>query len=652
MKSVVPAGRKRVVIDRVRPEIDGGRHPVKRIVGDTVVVDADIVADGHDEIAAVISWRSPDSRRRRESPLSLSTNDLWQGEFTVDTLGVYEYTVIAWIDHFATWRSGLAKKHDAGVAEETDLAIGAALVSEALPRAGKKDAPRLGALAAALADSSKSLDERVRLAETDEIAQAMHRAADRSCASEYRHVLRVRVNRQRARFSAWYEMFPRSAGRATTHGTFLDVIERLPRVARMGFDILYLPPVHPIGTTKRKGRNNALVAKTSDPGSPWAIGGDEGGHTSIHPQLGTEADFRLLVERAHSYQIEIALDIAFQCSPDHPWVTEHPEWFISRPDGSIQYAENPPKKYEDIYPLNFETVDWEALWRELKNVFLYWIELGVKVFRVDNPHTKSFPFWEWLIAEILDVDNEVIFLAEAFTRPKRMYRLAKAGFTQSYTYFTWRNSPAELREYLTELTESEPREFFQPNFWPNTPDILHEDLQGGVDAAFRARLVLAATLSSSFGIYGPAFECLEYQPRESGSEEYLNSEKYEIRDWDSRLPAPLESFVTRINKIRRHNPALQDTNNLRFHAVDNDQLLCFSKRTGDNTVLVCVSMDYANPQSGWVEFSPAAVGYHERPPFVVRDLLTQVTYTWREYWNFIRLDPTVSPVHVFVLDRP
>lgn len=650
MKPTGHAGQRRVVVDRVFPEVDGGRHPIKRVQGDTVDIEADIVADGHDRISAVVAWRTAGSRSWKERPLQLVTNDRWHGEFDVEVLGFYEYTVIAWIDHFGSWLEGLTKKHDAAVVEEADLAIGAALIADGAARARGRDRSRLEARAVELADAKRSLDERVGIALEASLAETMGRAPDRENAATYRNTLRVWVDRTRARFSAWYELFPRSCGRATEYGSFSDVMERLPSVAQMGFDVVYLPPIHPIGTTKRKGRNNALVAGAADPGSPWAIGGPEGGHRDIHPKLGTVEEFRALVERARTYRMEIALDIAFQCSPDHPWVTEHPQWFVHRPDGTIQYAENPPKKYEDIYPLNFETEDWEALWAELKAVFEYWIEQGVKIFRVDNPHTKSFPFWEWLIAEIRAGDPEVIFLAEAFTRPKRMYRLAKAGFTHSYTYFTWRNSPAELREYLTELTEGEAREFFRPNFWPNTPDILHEDLQSGLTSVFKARFALAATLSSNYGIYGPAFECVEYRPREEGSEEYLDSEKYQIRDWTKKQPCPLEGFITRINTIRRENPALQETNNIRFHTVDNDKLLCFSKRSGDNTILVCVNMDYENVQAGWIEFSPAAVGYRQHPPFVVRDLLTDVSYTWREYWNFIRLDPAVSPVHIFVLE--
>jgi starch synthase (maltosyl-transferring) len=431
------------------------------------------------------------------------------------------------------------------------------------------------------------------------------------------------------------------------------VVARLPYVAQLGFDVLYLPPIHPIGRINRKGRNNALVAGSEDPGSPWAIGSHEGGHTAIHPELGILEDFRELVERAKSYQIEIAMDIAFQCAPEHPWVAEHPEWFVSRPDGSIQFAENPPKKYEDIYPLNFETEAWESLWAELKQVFEYWMDQGVRIFRVDNPHTKSFPFWEWLIDELHQRDPGVIFLAEAFTRPKRMNRLAKSGFTQSYTYFTWRNQPNELRDYLTELTQGEAREFFRPNFWPNTPDILHEELQQGTRATFLVRLALAATLSSNFGMYGPVYELLLREPRGPGIEEYIDSEKYQIHQWDLEAGHSIAPFIRRLNEIRHDNRALQRNNHLQFHTCDNPAILCYSKHTEDldNVVLVCANMDYRTTQEGLVEFSPPAVGAGGTLPFVVRDLVSDIAYTWREYWNYIKLDPHRAPVHIFRLEQ-
>ncbi len=625
-----------------------------------MLVNADILADGHDVVRGVIRYRRRGGRTWHELPLEPVGNDLWTGQFSVDRVGPWEYSIRAWVDHARTWRSGLQKKHEAAVATETDLQIGAALVAEAVGRARGTDAERMEALARLLGNEALSLDRRVAEALDPESETLVDRYPDLSCATTLDHPIPVRVDRERAGFSAWYELFPRSTGvsadkngRPVRHGTLQDVINRLPEIARMGFDIVYLPPIHPIGTTKRKGRNNSTEAVPGDPGSPWAIGSDEGGHTAIHPELGSEADFQELVDRVRSYQMEVALDIAFQCSPDHPWVREHPRWFVHRPDGSIQYAENPPKKYEDIYPINFETEDWEALWIELREVFLYWISHGVQVFRVDNPHTKSFPFWDWAIESIQQDHPEVIFLAEAFTRPKRMYRLAKGGFTQSYTYFTWRNSPEELRQYLTELTHDHPREYFRPNFWPNTPDILHEDLQTGGRAAFVARLVLAATLSSNYGIYGPAFELMEHEPVRPGSEEYLHSEKYEIRVWNTEDPRSIAPVISRVNAIRRANRALQSNRHLRFHNVDNPNLLCYSKcdDTGDNVILVCVNMDYHARQGGWVEFSPPAVGLDGPLPFVVRDLLSGRSWTWSDYWNFIELDPQETPAHVFVLER-
>ncbi|MFW5695046.1 MAG: alpha-1,4-glucan--maltose-1-phosphate maltosyltransferase [Alkalispirochaeta sp.] len=655
------AGRRRVVIDDVWPQIDAGRFPIKRIQGEKIDIFADILADGHDLIRAVVRHRRAAGRTWKEVLLQPVGNDRYHGAFSVSEIGYHEYTVEAWIDHFESWSTGLRKKHDAAVASDMDLRIGAELIEEAAGRAKGKDVATLKQIAEEIVNPKVNLDLRVARALSDETDTLVQKYPDRSHATRYDRELRVWVDRERAEFSAWYELFPRSASDMPgRHGTFRDVIERLPYVARLGFDVLYLPPIHPIGHTKRKGANNALEAGPSDPGSPWAIGSEAGGHDAIHPELGTLKEFRELVERTRSYQMEIALDIAFQCSPDHPWVTEHPEWFVRRPDGSIQFAENPPKKYEDIYPLNFETPQWEELWQALKGVFDHWIAQGVRVFRVDNPHTKSFPFWEWLIETIHQDHPEALFLAEAFTRPKRMYRLAKGGFSQSYTYFTWRNSPGELTEYLTELTNGEPAEFFRPNFWPNTPDILHEDLQTGRRAAFQVRLALAATLSSNYGIYGPAFELMDHVPRDPGGEEYRDSEKYQIRDWkwdwsvDAAIndPRSLAPFISRVNAIRRSNPALHRNSGLKFHNVDNRSLICFSKTNPerDNVIFVCANMDYDHTQAGFVEFSPPAVGLPHQPPFVVRDLLAGTVYTWREYWNFVELDPNKLPVHIFTLE--
>jgi starch synthase (maltosyl-transferring) len=448
-------------------------------------------------------------------------------------------------------------------------------------------------------------------------------------------------------------MFPRSAaGKPGLHGTFDDCIRRLPYVAGMEFDILYLPPIHPIGTTHRKGKNNAVECGPGEPGSPWAIGSDEGGHKAIHPALGTIAEFRKLVTAAQQHGLAIALDIAFQCSPDHPYVKEHPDWFQHRSDGSIRYAENPPKEYQDIYPFDFESKDWRALWAELKSVFEYWIGQGVTLFRVDNPHTKPFAFWEWLMAELHRDYPEVILLAEAFTRPKIMDHLARIGFSQSYTYFTWRNSKRELTEYMTELTKTEVAEYFRPNLWPNTPDILHAYLQQGGRPAFAARLVLAATLAANYGIYGPAYELADNKPLTPGSEEYLNSEKYEIRQWDIERSDSLRELIKRVNMSRRANPALQSNRGLVFHDIENDRLLCYSKATDDkdNVVLIIVNLDPFNAQSGWTALNLNALGLSPGQTYVAHDLLTGTQHVWKDERNFVEISPRRQPAHLFVID--
>jgi starch synthase (maltosyl-transferring) len=475
---------------------------------------------------------------------------------------------------------------------------------------------------------------------------------DRSDATTYSRELAVVVDLERARFSTWYEMFPRSCAAVPgQHGTFKDCEARLPYIAQMGFDVLYLPPIHPIGDVHRKGRNNAPEAAAGDPGSPWAIGSAAGGHMAVHPQLGTLADFRQLVAKAREYGIAIALDIAFQCAPDHPYVREHPDWFRWRPDGTVQYAENPPKKYEDIYPFHFETAQWQGLWEELKRVVCFWMAQGVRVFRVDNPHTKPLPFWEWLITSIKSTDPDVIFLSEAFTRPKVQYQLAKHGFTQSYTYFAWRHTKEELTRYFTELTGTAVREYFGPNLWPNTPDILTESLQHGGRPAFMARLVLAATLGASYGIYGPAFELCEHRPRLEGSEEYLDSEKYQLRHWDLDHPDSLKDFIARVNRIRRDNPALQSNHGLRFHPVDHPELLCFSKSTADrsNTVVVVVNLSPYHTHGGWVELQLEALGVDATQPYQMHDELSNARYLWHGARNYIELQPHSVPAHIFRL---
>ncbi len=645
-------GRRRVVIERVSPEIDAGRFAIKRTVGEPVVVEADVFTDGHDAIACVLRERHEDAAEWRDVPMEPLVNDRWRGEFTVTALGRHRYTVLAWIDRFGSWRNELAKRvQPADI--ELALQSGALMLQEAATRAPDADAERLSTWMQALRTPG-DVPEKQRLALDAELAQVMARHDARCHATAYARELEVIVDPERARFSAWYELFPRSCVREPCeHGTLAQVEAHLPEIAAMGFDVLYLPPVHPVGRTNRKGPNNAPEAGPEDPGSPWAIGAEEGGHKSVHPQLGSPEDLRRLALHARELGIELALDVAFQCSPDHPYVREHPEWFRWRPDGTVQYAENPPKKYQDIFPFDFETEHWEALWAELESVFDFWIAHGVRTFRVDNPHTKPFGLWERIITDIKRRHPDTVFLAEAFTRPKVMYRLAKLGFTQSYTYFTWRNTKEELTRYLTDLTRTEVREYFRPNLWPNTPDILNEYLQFGGRPAFMARLVLAATLGASYGVYGPAFELIENKPREPGSEEYLDSEKYQIRQWDLRRPESLRDFMARINRIRREHAPLHQDANLEFHPIDNDSLICYSKRSADGThvVLVIVNLDPYHVQSGWVDLPLAALGLDPVRPFQVHDLLSGARYLWNGPRNYVELDPQAVPAHVLYLRR-
>jgi starch synthase (maltosyl-transferring) len=622
---------ERVVIRGVKPELECGRFAIKRVVGETVVVEADIFADGHDAIAGVVRYRHEDEEPWAEVPMEALVNDRWRAEFPVEKLGQYIYTITAWIDPFQTWYKDFQKRIAANQDVRVDLQIGAALLKAAGERATGADAKKL--LHAARNLKIEDVDER--------LAVLTFRYADRTNASHYRE-LRVTIDPIRARFSSWYEMFPRSCG------TFKDCECVLPEIAEMGFDVLYFPPIHPIGRTHRKGKNNSRQATPGAPGSPWAIGAEEGGHKAIHPELGTLQDFRHLVSAARSNGMDIALDLAYQCSPDHPYVKEHPEWFRWRPDRTIQYAENPPKKYEDIYPFEFDSRHWRALWDELKSVVEFWIEQGVRIFRVDNPHTKPFDFWEWMIRDLKKKHPDLILLSEAFTRPNIMYRLAKLGFTQSYTYFTWRNTKKELMEYFTELTQTEVAEFFRPNLWPNTPDILHEYLQRGGRPAFMARLVLAATLSANYGIYGPAYELCENVPRESGSEEYLYSEKYEIKHRNLYDPASLRPFISRVNAIRKENAALQSNNHLQFHYIDNDQIICYSKRTADkqNAIVTIVNLDPVWTQSGFVELPVEDLGIDVRHPYRMVDLLTGAKFTWQGTRNYVELRPNEVPAHI------
>lgn len=642
-------GRRRVVIEGVYPEIDGGRFPIKRTVGENVVVRADVFSDGHDVLSVVLRYRFSDDSVWQETPMRPAVNDRWEGRFGVGRIGIYEYSIQGWVDRFLTWHRDLKKRVVAGQETAVDLLVGADLVQEAAERATAADRDRLSQWARRL-QKEEALHHAKQIGEDEELVLLMQRNASRDFAVTYDRRLQVTVDRKRAGFSAWYEMFPRSASdEPGKHGTLRDVEARLPYVSAMGFDVLYLPPIHPIGESFRKGANNVEQAEEGDVGSPWAIGSAAGGHKAIHPQLGTLDDFRRLVAAAEKVGIEIAMDIALQCSPDHPYVKEHPEWFRRRPDGTIQYSENPPKKYQDIYPFDFESNDWWNLWSELKSIFDFWIEQGVKVFRVDNPHTKPFDFWQWCVTEVKSAYPDVLFLAEAFTRPKIMHRLAKVGFSQSYTYFAWRNAKHELTEYVTALTRSELSEFFRPNFWPNTPDILTEYLQLGGRAAFMSRLVLAALLSPNYGIYGPVFEHGWNVPREPGSEEYLDSEKYEIHHHDWDRPDSLKAFIARINRLRHQYTALQTNNTLRFHKVDNDEIICFSKSAEDRSeiILVVVSLDPHHRQSGWVELPLDDFGLDVDHPCQVHDLLSDARFLWHGQRNYVELDPEIVPAHVF-----
>ncbi len=644
----------RVVIEGVRPEIDAGRFPIKRTVGEEVTVSADIFAEGHDMLASVVKHRAAGSDRWSEVAMLAKGNDRWSATFRVPAIGRHEYTVEAWIDRFGTWLRDLSKKVDAGQDVASELLEGAELVRHAADRAGGPEGDWLQRRTEMLREGDQAA--RVAAARDPQLAAAMAHYPDRDGSRTYERVLGIVVERERARYGAWYEMFPRSASTEPgKHGSFRDVEALLPYVASMGFDVLYLPPIHPIGKSFRKGPNNTLHAGANDPGSPWGIGSDEGGHKAIHPQLGTFDDFERLIGAAGKLGIEIAMDIAFQASPDHPYVREHPEWFRHRPDGTIKYAENPPKKYQDIYPIDFESSDWRALWNELRDVFLFWVDRGIKIFRVDNPHTKPFPFWDWVIAEVQARDPEVIFLSEAFTRPKVMRRLAKGGYTQSYSYFTWRNTKQELIEYFTELTQTESAEYMRPNLFANTPDILPEYLQYGGRAAFQVRAVLAATLGATYGIYGPPFELCVGQAVRHGSEEYRDSEKYQVSHWNRDDPASLREYIARLNTIRRENPALHHDRNLQFFPSDNDQILFYGKITPDlsNIVLVAVNLDPHHVQSGWVRLPLSELGLptEHGESFQVHDLIGDARYLWHGESNFVLLDPAASPAQVFRVRR-
>ncbi len=651
------------MIERVSPQVDAGRFAVKRCVGDRLTVQADAFTDGHDRIRCRVRMRSLPDGAWRETEMRALGNDRWQADCAIDALGRHEYTVVAWVDAFHGWRHDLERRIEA---TDIDIAlrVGADLVAAAAARSAR-DGARPGA--GEEADDQRTLERAARalggdaplaqrrtLALSDELLDAMDRHPDRSRETVWSPALPLVSDPPLAGFSAWYELFPRSMSPVPgAHGTLRDVEAIVADVAAMGFDVLYLPPIHPIGRIHRKGPNNTLVAGPDDPGSPWAIGSDEGGHCAIHPELGTDEDLRALVGTCRRHGVELALDIAFQCAPDHPWVRAHPQWFQWRPDGTVQYAENPPKKYQDIYPLHFENEAHEALFEALASVFLHWIERGVTVFRVDNPHTKPFAFWEWAIARIKRDVPQAIFLSEAFTRPKVMHRLAKLGFSQSYTYFTWRNSREELGTYLEELSGAPGVDYFRPNFWPNTPDILHETLQTGGAPAFVVRLVLAATMTANYGVYGPAYQMLEHEPREPGSEEYRDAEKYQIRQRDLRGGDDLARLMTALNRIRRQHPALQQDRHAAVLETDNPQLFAFCKWSEDRAsrIVVVVNLDFRWTQSGFVTVLPAQVDTAAHEPFEVEDLLSGERYRWHPGANYVRLSPEAMPVHVLRVQR-
>lgn len=639
-------GKRRVIIENVQPRVDGGLYPAKRTVGERVDVTAAIYGDGHDHIRAEVLYKKEGAESWSLTELNQTFNDEWHASFYVIEKGKYLFTVQAWIDHFDTWYDGFKKKANAKVDVKVELMEGALL----LRTLGKTNKDIIS-LARKLEDTQK-YQAAVDLVLSDEFADVVHQNPLRENETKLGYEITIQVEHTKANYSAWYEFFPRSASlESGKHGTFADCIRLLPRISAMGFDVLYFPPIHPIGKINRKGKNNNVKSLPGEPGSPWAIGSDEGGHKSVLPALGTLSDFKKLVDEAKKQGIDVAMDIAFQCAPDHPYVSEHPEWFKQRPDGSIQYAENPPKKYQDIYPFNFETDNWKELWEELKSVFLFWMEQGITIFRIDNPHTKPIPFWHWVIAEVQKVNPDVIFLSEAFTRPKIMASLAKVGFTQSYTYFTWRVSKQELIDYVNDLVYGPSRNYFRPNFWPNTPDILPYHLQNQNENSFILRYALAATLSSNYGVYGPSYEFYENTPVE-GKEEYFNSEKYEIRQYDWKRTNRMTDIMSILNKIRKENPALQSTWNIQFCPIENSQLVAYLKATDDlsNIILVVVNLDSTRGQSGYVQLPKARLKLGDKINVKLHDLITDEYFTWIQEWNYVDLSPYKMPFHLFKLE--
>lgn len=640
--------QKRVIIENVSPQLNNGEFFIKRIIGEKVYVTADVLADGHDVIEAAIQYKHEKDKKWSETRMMSLGNDNFGGKFTLEKQGFYSYRVESWVDYALNWQHGIERKIADNQHVNSELLEGAEhYIKPLLAKVSATDKKYLNDLIKMFKDE-KQYQSAIAEAVSDKLKMIFKQNPTKFLANQSNE-LRVYVDRKKAVFSTWYEFFPRSASREKgKHGTFKDCEKLLPRIAKMGFDTLYFPPIHPIGEVNRKGKNNATTAQKDDVGSPWGIGSQYGGHKSIHPDLGSLADFKALIKEAKKYDIEIAMDFALQAAPDHPWVKEHPNWFKWRPDGTVQYAENPPKKYQDILPIYFESEDWKNLWNELLSCAMYWVEeCGIRIFRVDNPHTKPFYFWGWLINEIKKKYPDVLFLAEAFTRPKIMHELAKQGFSQSYTYYTWRNNKAELQEYLNELTKTEQREFFRPNFWPNTPDINPYPLQGANESMFLQKYFLAATLSSSIGIYGPVYEFM-ISDAVPGKEEYNNSEKYQIINWDWDYENKMMMLISKINHLRKEQSALQQTNNIEFCDTDNDQVMAYYKYddSKQNELLMIASLDPYYSKQTWVKLPLQSLGLHQGQPIRVTDLITGNSYIWNREWNFVELHPSL-PFHLF-----
>ncbi len=642
--------QRRVVIDYVSPSVNHGEFYIKRVINEIVNVQAHIMADGHDVLGASILYKHENGRTWSETRMAQTSNDEWQAAFFVNTQGFFEYKVQAWVDYALNWRHGLIRKINDGQHVASELLEGAAYLKALFKKVNKEDKSYLERLYK-LFTNADSYGEAIKQATAERLYQIFFKNPIKTLDNTTK-AYQVYVDRKKARFSTWYEFFPRSASKEKgIHGTFKDCEHLLPRIKNMGFDVVYLPPIHPIGEVNRKGKNNTTEAKEGDVGSTWGVGSKYGGHKDIHPELGPLEDFKALIQKAKDNNVEIAMDYALQAAPDHPWVKEHPSWFKWRPDGTVQYAENPPKKYQDILPIYWESKDYKALWQECLDVLCYWIDCGIHIFRVDNPHTKPFYFWNWIITEVKAKHPDVIFLAEAFTAPKVMQQLAKQGYTQSYTYFTWRESKHEIIEYIEELTTSELSEYMQPNFWPNTPDINPYHLQGANEAKHMQRYALAATLSSSIGIYGPVFEYMLSNPL-PGKEEYLNSEKFQITHYDWSIQNKLISIISKINYIRHHNEALQQTNNIKFCYIENSNLLAFYKWNQDKTnqVFVIISLDEHNTQQGYVQVPLHDIGVHEGHTLKMHDLITDSCYNWNSEWCFVELHPNI-PFHVFKINK-